>query len=183
MSLYNSKNSNILLLSILSIRLILLIFNIHYYYGPFEFIFWLIILTFLILNWTISEENEIRKIISQIRSFIILSFLLANITYAFTNKFEKPDYYKGFPFPVWSDFEQSGWGGNPHCYKIYGESYLGDLFCRKKVIFEIDCDGIEKEIYKFEIPSNINLDNCFFYEKKALLFENKKMKCFKLKKI
>lgn len=165
------KYSNIIFLSLLSLRVILLLFNIHFLSDSIENYFWFFVITGLILNWSISIESIFRKglVILSTVGFIIL---VVSITiYVKKPNKEKAWVFQNYNYWGWPEFEQQAWGGTPHCYIAFGQPYLNGLFYRKIEVFEFNCDTGDIESINFEIPSNVHLDDCIFNKKKGILFD------------
>jgi hypothetical protein len=176
------KYSNIILLSLLIIRIILLLFNIHFLSASIENYFWFFVIIPLILNWSLSIESVYRKGLV-ILSIVGLIILVVNITlYIVKPNKEKALVFEDYNYWGWSEFEQQAWGGTPHCYLAFGETYLNGLFYRKIEVFEYDCDTGDKESINFEIPSNVDLDDCIFNRKKGILFDLKHGKIYRQNK-
>ena len=69
------------------------------------------------------------------------------------------------------EFEQQAWGGVPHCYMVFVEPFLNGLFYRKIEVFEYSCDTGDNDLLNFEIPSNVQLDDCVFNKNKGVLYD------------
>lgn len=179
----NFKYTNIVLITLISLRLILLVFNIHFFSSSIEVYFWMYTLIFLILNWITSATGLYREISGILVVVGLAIFIGSQIYFVFYSKSCKPQTYSNFEYKVWQDFEQAAFGGTPHCYIAFGETYLGDLLYKQKGKFEFDCDNGNIDSVNFILPKNfdrLKLIGCVFYEKEALLFDQYNNTCYRL---
>ncbi len=177
------KNNYIALSILLGLRLLLLTFNININSSAIEIYLWIFIFISFYFNTTLNEVNIKKRKRYNIFNLIGLVFLIyLNISFVVKENTNKPILYKNFNKYVWEDFDQQAWGGKPHCYDVYGQSYLNGLFTHQEEKYELDCENILDGIEKYKAPKNINFNHCYFNKKIGLLFDTKNKICYQLKK-
>jgi hypothetical protein len=109
----------------------------------------------------------------------LIIFIVIIIVFTLKPNKEKASVFQNYEYWAWGEFEQQAWGGTPHCYLAFGEPFFNGLFYRKIEVFEYNCDTGNTESVNFQIPKNVQLDDCIYDKNKGILYDLKEGKMYK----